>query len=108
MTDQQMVRTIVKSVRLSPFELNLIETECQTRNLGFSEFIRTATLAKVHTQPQTKRPLEWLVCSRQSLHSGRHTGGLFVGEHHNRANRCLSFIRYRSTHLTRTAERPGQ
>jgi hypothetical protein len=61
MTDQETIRTIVKSVRLSPSELNLIKTACRTRNLGFSEFIRAATLAEVHEQPQAKRPFHWLV-----------------------------------------------
>ena len=54
MTDQQTVRTIVKSVRLSPLELNLINAECQTRNIAFSEFIRATTLAKLHEQRQRK------------------------------------------------------
>jgi hypothetical protein len=65
MTDQQMVRTIVKSVRLNPIELSLINAECQTRNIVFSEFIRATTLGNLHEQRQRKsdpiRPLRWLI-----------------------------------------------
>jgi hypothetical protein len=43
-TEQQTVRTIIKSVRLNPEELQLIGSECQARKIGFSKFVREAAM----------------------------------------------------------------
>ena len=45
MTEQEWKRTVIKSVRLNPKELNLIGAECRTSNVGFSEFVRAAVMA---------------------------------------------------------------
>jgi hypothetical protein len=45
MTDHETKRTIIKSVRMSPRELDLIGAECRTGNIGFSEFVLAAVMA---------------------------------------------------------------
>jgi hypothetical protein len=47
MTDRETKKTIIKSVRMSAKELDLIGAECETSNVGFSEFVRDAAMAAV-------------------------------------------------------------
>ena len=42
--DESWKRNIIKSLRLSRRELDLIKTECGNRHIGFSEFVRTAAM----------------------------------------------------------------
>jgi hypothetical protein len=56
-------RTIVKSIRISPKELDLIQSQCRNGTLGFSGFARAAIIAKVNEQDRSgaSRPMHWLI-----------------------------------------------
>jgi hypothetical protein len=56
-------RTIVKSIRISPKELDLIQSKCRDGRLGFSGFARAAMIAKANeqTNPPLTRPTPWLI-----------------------------------------------
>jgi hypothetical protein len=56
-------RTIVKSIRISPRELELIQSKCRNGKLGFSGFARAAMIAKANeqTNPVSTQPTPWLI-----------------------------------------------
>ena len=56
-------RTIVKSIRISPKELELIESICRNGKIGFSGYARAAIIAKVSEQDRSgaSRPMHWLI-----------------------------------------------
>jgi len=49
MADQQDKKTIIKSVRLSPRDFDLIRMECRTEDVSFSEFLRVAAISAAET-----------------------------------------------------------
>jgi hypothetical protein len=42
--DRKWLKDIIKSFRLSPAHLALVEEECRLRKVGFSEYVRDATM----------------------------------------------------------------
>jgi hypothetical protein len=55
-TDDTDKKTILKSIRISPKELDLIQSKCRDGRLGFSGFARAAMIAKANEQHRLTRP----------------------------------------------------
>ena len=62
-TDDTDKRTIVKSIRSSPKELDLIQSKSGDGRLGFSGFARAAMIAKAYeqTNPASTRSTHCLI-----------------------------------------------
>jgi len=52
--DREAKLTIIKTLRLSDALMKKIKAECKTRNLEFSDFMRTAALAAIQRQASQK------------------------------------------------------
>ena len=46
-TEHKWRPRLVKSFRLSPSQLELINRECDSRKIAFSEFVRQSTMANI-------------------------------------------------------------
>jgi hypothetical protein len=63
-TGQEAKLTIIKTLRLSEVLMKMIEDECKSRDLDFSEFMRSAAVSAIRIEASTgeRKPLLETAC----------------------------------------------
>ena|SRR5262245_35625220 len=71
LTKNCLNKTLIKSFRLTEVHFAIIEEECRRRHIGFSDFVREATLAAVRQAENTLTNCDRVSCSSNAKSGDR-------------------------------------